>query len=194
MELRFREKGRIFDILITVVSLVVSVGTVIYGMVHLGLSETWPELVLNLFYIACIVMILMYFFNRGITTMQFNYWCSVCVGATIVLRDIVFAPPLAIFPVKIGASALSLLLLLMLTFFYSRREWETYSKRNLWMICIIDMVIAALYHLDIYLEPVNDYTDYLITEIWIRPTITYALVACFVSEKKALNQAKSNAR
>ena len=44
------------------------------------------------------------------------------------------------------------------------------------------MVIAALYNLDIYIEPINEYTPYLLTEIWIRPTITYGLVACFVSE------------
>lgn len=37
---------------------------------------------------------------------------------------------------------------------------------------------------DIYIEPANEYTPYLLTEIWIRPTITYGLVACFVSETK----------
>ena len=78
----------------------------------------------------------------------------------------------------------SMLLVLMLTFFYARKEWKTYSKRNLWMICIIDMVIAVLYNIDIVHEPVNEYTSYLLTEIWIRPTITYGLVACFVSETK----------
>ena len=75
----------------------------------------------------------------GITTMQFNYWCSVCVGATILLRDILFAPPLSIYWIKLVCHTLSVLLLLMLTFFYARKEWKTYSKRNLWMICIIDM-------------------------------------------------------
>jgi hypothetical protein len=44
------------------------------------------------------------------------------------------------------------------------------------------MLIAVLYNCDIYLEPINEYTDYLLTEIWIRPTITYGLVACFVTE------------
>ena len=28
------------------------------------------------------------------------------------------------------------------------------------------------------------YTDYLLVEIWIRPTITYGLVACFVTERE----------
>jgi hypothetical protein len=52
------------------------------------------------------------------------------------------------------------------------------------MIFVVDFVIAVLYHYDIYyLEPVDEYTDYLLTEIWIRPTITYGLVACFVTEK-----------
>ena len=56
------------------------------------------------------------------------------------------------------------------------------SDLNLWLICIIDMIIAALYNLDIYLEPTSEYTNYMLTEIWIRPTITYGLVACFVTE------------
>ena len=46
------------------------------------------------------------------------------------------------------------------------------------------MIIAALYNYDIYLQPINEYTDYPLTEIWIRPTITYGLVACFVTETK----------
>ena len=182
MELRFKEKSKIFDIGITAIGGIVSVGTMLYGVWKLGLQETWPELVLNLFYIACLVMMGMYFFKYRITTMQFNYWCSVCVGATVLLRDVLFAPPLEFRVIRLVCLALSVLLLLMLTFFYARKEWETYSKRNLWMICIIDMVIAALYTITIVLEPVNEYTEYLLTEIWIRPTITYGLVACFVSE------------
>ena len=185
LNIRFKKKSVIFDVAITVLGGIVSVGTVLYGVWKLGLHETWPELVLNLFYIACLVMMGMYFFQVRITTMQFNYWCSVCAGATILLRDILFAPPLAYYPIRLACLSLSVLLLLMLTYFYARKEWQTYSKRNLWMICIIDMVIAALYTYDIYLEPINEYTTYLLTEIWIRPTITYGLVACFVSETKA---------
>ena len=66
--------------------------------------------------------------------------------------------------------------------FYARKDWKSYTKRNLWAICIIDVLIAALYNLDIYLEPTDEYTTYMLTEIWIRPTITYGLVACFVTE------------
>jgi len=47
---------------------------------------------------------------------------------------------------------------------------------------VIDLLIASLYNLAIYLDPISEYTDYMLTEIWIRPTITYGLVACFVSE------------
>lgn len=71
----------------------------------------------------------------------------------------------------------------MLTFFYARRQWKSYSKRDLWMIFVIDVLIAAIYHYEFYfLEPINETTDYLLTEIWIRPTITYGLVACYVTE------------
>ena len=82
------------------------------------------------------------------------------------------------------------LLLLMLTFFYARKEWKSYSKRNLWLIFIVDTVIAALYNYVIYLEPINESTDYLLVEIWIRPTITYGLVACFISATKETADAK----
>ena len=44
------------------------------------------------------------------------------------------------------------------------------------------MLIAMLYNYDIYIEPFSEYTNYTLTEIWIRPTITYGLVACFATE------------
>lgn len=50
------------------------------------------------------------------------------------------------------------------------------------MIFLVDVVIAALYNYDLYIEPTEIYTDYLLIEIWIRPTITYGMVACFVTE------------
>ena len=181
MKTRFKKNTKIFDIVITTVAGMVSVGVMLYGIGHFGLQEAWPELVINLFYVASLVMIWMYFFNQ-IDSHRFNYWCSISVGTTVLLRDILFAPPLANYPLHLTCLTLSVLLLCTLTFFYARKNWKSYTKRNLWAVCIIDMLIAALYNLDIYLEPINEYTDYLLTEIWIRPTITYALVACFVTE------------
>ncbi|MBO4263111.1 MAG: hypothetical protein J5871_00335 [Bacteroidales bacterium] len=180
MNIRFKNKSDVFNIVVTAVAAVLSVGIMLYGVWHFGLQESWPELVLNLFYIACLVMMWMYFFNCRITTQQFNYWCSACVGVTVLLRDILFQPHLAYFPIQKACLVLSVALLIMLTYFYARKEWKTYSKRNLWMIFLVDMLIAALYNLDIILEPGDEYTAYLLTEIWIRPTITYGLVACFV--------------
>ena len=182
MNTRFKKNAKIFDIGITAVAGMVSVAVMLYGVAHFGLQEAWPELVLNLFYIACLVMIWMYFFNR-LDTQRFNYWCSVSVGITVLLRDILFAPPLAYYALHLLCLTLSVLLLCMLTFFYARKNWQSYTKRNLWAICIIDMIIAALYNYDIYLEPFSEYTNYMLTEIWIRPTITYGLVACFVTER-----------
>ena len=185
MQTRFKKIGKVFDIGITVVAAVLSVGVMLFGIFHFGLRESWPELVLNLFYIACLVIIWMYFFNSPrITTQQFNYWCSLSIGITVLLRDILFPPPLANFALHLICLVLSVLLLCMLTFFYARRNWRSYTKRNLWTICIIDILIAALYNYDIYLEPINEYTSYMLTEIWIRPTITYGLVACFITETK----------
>ena len=180
MSVRFKNKSDIFNVLLTILFAIVSVGTMLYGVLHFGLSQTWPELVLNLFYIACLVMIGMYFFQGGITTKQFYYWCSVCLGVTVLLRDILFAPPLAYYSLHLACLTLSVALILLLTFFYARKEWKTYSKRNLWMICIIDLLIALLYNIDILLEPSDEFTTYMMVEIWIRPTISYGLVACYV--------------
>ena len=184
MEVRFKKKSEIFDVVVTAIAAVLSVGIMLYGVWHFGLRETWPELVLNLFYIACLVMMWMYFFQIRITTQQFNYWCSVCVGITVLLRDILFKPTLPYKSIQMACLVLSVTMLLMLTYFYARKDWETYSKRKLWMICIIDIVIATLYNIDIILEPVDETSTYMMVEIWIRPTITYGLVACFLKEKE----------
>ncbi len=183
METRFKKKSQIIDIGITAVAAVLSVGIMLYGISHFGLGEAWPELVLNLCYIGCLVLIAMYFFKR-IDSQRFNYWSSVCIGITVLLRDILFAPPLESYPIHLVCLTLSVTLLLMLTFFYARKALKTYTKRNLWMLFIIDMVIAGLYHYVISNNPINEYTTYLLTEIWIRPTLIYGLVACFVSEKE----------
>ena len=182
MGIRFKNKSDVFNVLITAIAAVVSVGIMLYGVWHFGLENTWPELVLNVFYIACIVMMWMYFFNGPITTRQFNYWCTVNVGITVLLRDILFAPKLPYFSLRIACLTLSALLLMMLVYFYARKDWKTYSKRNLWMICIVDVLIATLYNIDIMLEPADPTSTYVMVEIWIRPTITYGLVACFVKE------------
>lgn len=184
MKTRFKKGAKIFDIVVTAIGGTLSVGVMLYAVFHFGLRESWPELVLNLFYIACLLMIWMYFFTYRITPHQFNYWCSISIGMTVLLRDILFPPPLSYYSLHLICLTLSVLLLCMLTFFYARRNWKSYTKRNLWAICIVDMLIAALYNYDIYLEPINEYTSYLLTEIWIRPTITYGLVACFVTETK----------
>ena len=124
---RFKKKAKIFDIAITAVAGMVSVGVMLYAVFHLGVREAWPELVLNLFYIACLVMIWMYFFNLRITIHQFNYWCSLLVGITVLLRDILFPPPLAFYSLHLVCLVLSVLLLCMLTFFYARKNWESYN-------------------------------------------------------------------
>ncbi len=56
MSIWFKEKGQIFDFAITAVAAVLSVGIMLYGVGHFGLREAWPELVLNLFYMACLVL------------------------------------------------------------------------------------------------------------------------------------------
>lgn len=182
MQTRFKKNAKVFDIGLTSVAAVVSVGIMLFGVFHFGLQNTWPELVLNVFYITCLVMIGMYFFNYRITTHQFNYWCSLSVGITVLLRDILFPPPLAFYSLHLACFVLAVLLLLMLTYYYARKDWKSYTKTNLWSICVVDILIATLYNIDIYLEPTDEYTNYMLTEIWIRPTITYGMVACFVTE------------
>ena len=189
METRFKKKSQIIDIGITAAGAVLSVGTMLYGIGHFGLSEAWNELALNLCYIACLVMMGLYFFKR-IDSLRFNYWSSVCVGVTVLLRDILFPPPLESYPIRLLCLTLSVALLLMLTYFYARKDWKSYTKRNLWLLFAVDMAIAGLYNYVIFRNPINEYTDYMLTEIWIRPTIIYGLVACFVSEKEAQAEEK----
>ena len=179
--LRFKKKIKIADVGVTAIAGIVSVCAMYYAVYKFGMQEAGEELILNMFYVACLTMIGMYFFNR-MSPDQFNYRCSLCVGMTILLRDILFPPPLASNTLQVICLFLSVVLLLMLTFFYARKQWKTYTKRDLWMIFFVDVVIAALYNYDLYIEPLQDYTDYLMIEIWIRPTITYGLVACFVTE------------
>lgn len=193
MKTRYSKKAKIFDIAISALAAMISVGVMLYGVKRFGLGEAWPELVLNVFYIACLVMIWMYFFNWRITAQQFNCWCSLSVGATVLLRDILFAPPLAYYGLRLSCLGLSVFLLCLLTYFYARKDWRSYTKRGLWLVFLTDAAIATLYNLDIYLEPMNEYTNYLLTEIWIRPSITYCLVACFVTEAyEAKEAARTN--
>jgi hypothetical protein len=181
MQTRFKKKANIYNVVLTAVSGMLSVGVMLYAVGHFGLDQAWDELILNMFYIACLVMMWMYFFNR-LNTQRFNYWSSLCIGITILLRDILFKPPLATYTLQLTCLTLSVWLLLMLTYFYARKEWKTYSKSNLWFIFIVDVAIAAFYNYDILIETIGEEKPYLMTEIWIRPTITYGLVACFVTE------------
>ena len=184
METRFKKKSQIIDVGVTAIGAVLSVGTMLYGVSQFGLGEAWPELVLNLCYIACLVMMGMYFFKR-LNSQRFNYWSSVCAGITVLLRDILFPPPLESYPIHLVCLTLSVTLLVLFTYFYARKDWKRYTKRNLWLLFIIDTAIAGLYNYVIFRNPINEYTNYLLTEIWIRPTLIYGLVACFASEKEA---------
>ena len=181
--IRFTRKADILNIGLTALSVALSVGVMLYGVIHYGLRETWPELVLNLFYIAALVMMGLYFFNH-LNSNQFNYWSSVCVGITVLLRDILFPPPMDYYVLHLICLTLSVLLVLMLLYFYARKDWETYTKRNLWLIFAVDVLLASFYNYHLMLETLDEYTIYLATEIWIRPTITYGLVACYISEEE----------
>ena len=184
MSIRFKNKLDIFNIVVTAVAAVVSVGIMFYGVWHFGIENAWPELVLNMLYLACVVLIWLYFLGGPITTRQFNYWWILFVGIGVLLRDILFAPQIDNYVIHKACQVLSVALLILLTYFCARKDWKSYSKGNLWSICIIDMLIAALYNVAIVLGPTDEYTSYLMVEIWIRPTITYCLVACFVKETK----------
>jgi len=184
MEIRFKKWEKILDVVVSTAAAMLSVGLLVYSVYSFGLGNPFSRLglILDIFYIACLVMIWMYFFNVCITAKQFNYWCSLCIGVTVLLRDILFPTPLLNYPIQLSILTLSVLLLCMLTYFYARKDWKSYTKRDLWMICIVDMIIALLYNIEIYLEPTNEYTDSFLVEIWTRPTITYGLVACFIKE------------
>ncbi len=184
MIIRFKTLSKILDVVITAVGGVLSVIAVIHNLTELGVKEIWLEPILDVFYIACLVLIWLYFFSR-IESKTFNYWCTVLLGMTVLLRDILFTTPMANYPLELIALTLSVLLLCMLTYFYARKDWKSYTKIDLWMIFIVDSLIAASYTIDlVYYEKASIYYDFVLTEIWIRPAITYGLVACFISEKE----------
>ncbi len=186
MKTRFEKKGKILDIVMATVSAMLSVIMIIYGILYFGGENEFliRGIVMSLIYLACVTMIWMYFFNILITTRQFNYWCSLCIGVAVLIRDILFLQPLRIYPIQLAILTLAVLLVCMITYFYARKDWKSYTKRDLWMICVVDVLIALLYNTEIYLEPFNKYTDFFLVEIWIRPTITYGLVACYIMERK----------
>ncbi len=182
MQTRFTTLGKISEVVITAAGGVISVLSVIHYLTDFGLSEMWLEPLLDVFYIACLTLIWLYFFYR-IESKTFNYWITVLVGITVLLRDVIFAMPMANPLIERSCLTLNVVLLCMLTYFYSRKEWKSYTKMNLWMICIVDSLIALLLSIDlVYYESPTIYYDFVLTEIWIRPTITYGLVACFISE------------
>ena len=83
--LRFKKKIKIADVGITAIAGILSVCVMYYAVYKFGMQEAGEELILNMFYLACLVMIGLYFFNR-MDTNQFNYRCTLCVGMTILLR------------------------------------------------------------------------------------------------------------
>ncbi len=184
MQTRFTTLSKISDVVITATGGVISVISVIHYLTEFGISDMWLEPLLDVFYIACLTLIWLYFFYR-IESKTFNYWITVLVGITVMLRDIVFSTTMANPWLDRGCLTLNVILLCMLTYFYSRKDWKSYTKMNLWMIFIVDAAIAMLMSIDlVYYERPTIYYDFVLTEIWIRPTITYGLVACFISEKE----------
>lgn len=54
MNIRYKNKTKIVDVVITALAGVLSVGIMLYGVGYLGIREAWPELVLNVFILhAC---------------------------------------------------------------------------------------------------------------------------------------------
>ena len=47
---------------------------------------------------------------------------------------------------------------------------------------------AAVCNYVILQYPVDKYSEHVLTDIWIRPTITYGFVACFVSETEGVGR------
>ena len=64
METRFKKKSQLFDIGITAVAAMLSVGIMLYAIVHFGLGEAWPELLLNVCYIICLVLMGLYLLRQ----------------------------------------------------------------------------------------------------------------------------------
>ena len=62
--LRFKKKIKIADVGITAIAGIFSVCAMYYAVYKFGMYEAGEELILNAFYVACLTMIGLYFFNR----------------------------------------------------------------------------------------------------------------------------------
>ena len=78
------------DVGLTAIAGFLSVGVMYYAVYKFGLQEAGEELILNMFYVASLTMIGLYFFNH-MSPNQFNYSCSICaatIGHICVTRDL----------------------------------------------------------------------------------------------------------
>ena len=80
MQIQFKKISEVLEVAFTALGAVGSVGVMLFGVWHFGLGEAWPELVLNLFYIACLVMVVMYYFAHKLTSMHLA--SKVCVDSS----------------------------------------------------------------------------------------------------------------
>lgn len=133
MKTRFEKKGKILDVVMAATSAMLSITMIIYGIFHFGMDNEFlmRGIVLSFIYLACVIMTWMYFFNICITTEQFNYWCSMCIGVAVLIRDILFQPPLENYPIQLSILTLSVLLVNTITFFYARKDWKKIHQARL---------------------------------------------------------------
>ena len=70
--LRFKRKIKIADVGITAIAGILSVCVMYYAVYKFGMQEAGEELILNMFYLACLTMIGLYFFSSGDSAREVN--------------------------------------------------------------------------------------------------------------------------
>ena len=53
---RFKKKKKLIDVTVTALAIIFSLVVMFYGIFYFGLRETWLEPILDIFYVACLVM------------------------------------------------------------------------------------------------------------------------------------------
>ena len=123
---------------------------------------------------------------------EYAYLCSVKMNTR-------FKKNTKVFDIMVTAvsGTLSVAVMLYAVYYFGLEEaWSELILNTFYIAClamiwmyffifIIDALIATFYNFDVmFYESIDEYSNYMLTEIWIRPAISYGLVACFVTESE----------
>ena len=182
---RFQSKSVRVDIGMNSIMIIFSAVIMIGGSLT-DFRQFWPVVVLNSMYITGFVLIILYSFTRSLSSRNFFIATLWLLTGTIVLRELLFPPELANFAIEKICQAFAIAMILCINRFDHYWPKPNIAKRLMWAMIILDMLIAVLYNLDLFLfEKTSEFDSFYIqVEIWIRPLISYCVLRCYLTRMK----------